>query len=255
MRNLKRDLFSLEGKVAIVTGGAQGLGEAMAIGLAKYGAKIIVADISYEKAQEMTKRNREFNIEIYKLDVTQKKQIYKMVNKIIGRFKKIDILVNSAGTIIRKPVVDLTEKDWDTVLTINLKGTFLCCQAVGKFMIKQRRGKIINIASVSSKLGHMERAAYAASKGGVVQLTKVMAHEWAKYGINVNAISPAICETPLTIGLRDSKEKINKITNKIPIGRLGKPEDLIGSVIYLSSKASDFVTGHNLFVDGGRTID
>jgi NAD(P)-dependent dehydrogenase (short-subunit alcohol dehydrogenase family) len=152
-------------------------------------------------------------------------------------------------------VLEIIPEDWDPVLDVNLKGVLFCCQAVARVMIKQKRGKIINISSLSSKLGHPARCAYAASKGGLVQITKVMATEWAPYNICVNAISPAAIDTPFIDGLKKSRERLERELARIPLGRIGKPEDIMGAAVFLASDSSDFITGHNLFIDGGRTVD
>ena len=252
----QEDIFNLEGKIAIVTGSAQGLGQSMAIGLARYGCDVVIADIKTNKAQKVAETIKELGRKatIYNIDVSKIGQISKMVNEVVQEFHQIDILVNSAGIVIRKLVEDIKEKDWDAILDVNLKGTFFCCQIVGKQMIEQNKGKIINIASVSSIRGLPTRSVYAASKAGVAHVTRSIAIEWAKYNINVNCISPTVMETPLNVSIRNSKEKYDKLVSEIPMRRLGQPEDLIGAVVYLASRASDFVTGHNLVVDGGRTI-
>jgi NAD(P)-dependent dehydrogenase (short-subunit alcohol dehydrogenase family) len=170
-------------------------------------------------------------------------------------FGCIDILVNSAGMNIRKPVLEIDDRDWDPVLAVNLKGTLYCCQSVGRFMIAQKHGKIVNVASISSKLGHPARGAYAASKGGLIQLTKVMATEWAPYNICVNAISPAAVDTPFISGLKKDRRRLEREQERIPLGRIATPDDVVGAAVFLSSAAADFITGHNLIIDGGRTVD
>lgn len=254
---IKKDFFNLKGKIAIVTGSAQGLGEVMAIGLATYGSNIVVADLNITKAEKVADRIRGLGRKAmaYKIDVSKLDEISQMTDDIVKHFHHIDILINSAGIVKRKKVEDITEEDWDIILDINLKGTFFCCQIVGKQMIKQNSGKIVNIASVSSILGHPLRSAYAASKAGVAHVSRSIAQEWAKYNINVNCISPTIFETPINISIRDTKEKYDHLVSEIPMKRLGQPKDIVGAAIYLCSPASDFVTGHNLVVDGGRTID
>jgi NAD(P)-dependent dehydrogenase (short-subunit alcohol dehydrogenase family) len=251
------DLFDLTGKKALVVGGAQGIGNAIARGFAMHGAEVVIADIKVDKAIEEAEKIKKTGhvAKGYKIDVTRKDDVIKTIDTIYEENGRIDILVNSAGIVIRKLALDLTEEDWDKIQAVNLKGTFLTCQAVGKYMIKQQKGKVINIASVSARLGHTERAAYAASKGGVAQLTKVLAHEWAKYNVNVNAICPTIIQTSLNEALWGDPVRKQKEIEQIPLGRLGVPEDIVGSAVFLAAKASDFVTGHLLFVDGGRTID
>jgi 2-deoxy-D-gluconate 3-dehydrogenase len=156
---------------------------------------------------------------------------------------------------IRKAVIDIREEDWNPVIDVNLKGAVFCCQAAAKVMIRQNKGKIINIASISSILGHPDRCAYAASKGGLIQATKVMATEWAKYNICVNAISPAAVDTPFIEGLKKNRVRLDREKDRIPLGRIAEPGDIIGAAVFLASDASDFITGHNLVVDGGRIVD
>ena len=188
------------------------------------------------------------------LDVTRIATIYEVVDQTLKQFGRLDILVNNAGINIPKWAVDVTEEDWDKVLDVNLKGVFFVAQAVAKkALIPQGGGKIINIASQNGVIGYYYRAAYCSSKAGVVNLTRVLAIEWAKYQINVNAIGPTFLETPLTRPMFQNKEFYEDVVRRIPLGRIGKPEDVVGAVIYLASPASDLVTGHTLLVDGGWT--
>jgi NAD(P)-dependent dehydrogenase (short-subunit alcohol dehydrogenase family) len=177
-----------------------------------------------------------------------------MVETVVQEFGRIDILVNNAGVNIRKPVLELTEEDWDTVLDTNLKGYFLVARAVGKHMISQGRGKVINMASILGAVALPNQLAYASSKGGVVQMTKVMALEWASHNIQVNAIAPTYFETPLVAPLRNDPERYRFIMERTPMGRWGQPEELEGTAVFLASRASDFITGQTIFVDGGWTV-
>ncbi|KKM10107.1 hypothetical protein SY88_15835 [Clostridiales bacterium PH28_bin88] len=252
-----KNLFDLTDRVVLITGAAGGLGQEMALGLAEYGADIAMADLFPEKIEKtltgITSLGRKALI--YKVDVTDREAVYRMVREVHQDFGKIDVLINSAGVNSRKPAVEYTEDEWDRILDINLKGTFLCTQAVGKIMLAQGRGKVINMGSVSSVLGHPHHGPYAASKGGVALLTKVLAMEWAKSGINVNAIGPAYIQTPLTAEYLAVGDHYQKIASTIPMGRLGEPSDIVGAVVFLASDASNFVTGHLLLVDGGRCAD
>lgn len=247
----------MEEKVAIVTGAGGGIGSAIAVGLSEYGAKVVAADRSEQNAQTTCERIIGDGGEAIAVcvDVTDWSDIQNMVETAVRTFGGLDILVNSVGTNIRKMVVDMEEEDWDRVVDVNLKGVFLCCKAAGIEMVKQKRGKIINIASISSILGHTARCAYASSKGGEVQMSKVMAHEWAPYNVNVNVISPAAIDTPFIDGLKKSPEKLEYERKRIPLGRIGTPEDVVGAVVFLASEASNFITGANLLIDGGRIID
>ncbi len=258
IKTTKKDLFDIHSKNAVVVGGASGIGKAISYAYAEFGANVSIVDINYDAALKVAEEiNKTFNsfAKAYKSNVSDKQQVFESINNIKKDFGSIDIFVYSAGINFREYVVDIIEKNWDSIITVNLKGAFLYGQAVGMEMIKTGGGKIINIASVSSHLGHPKRGAYAASKGGLIQLTKVMANEWAKYNINVNAISPVAVLTPLVKDLVDTEDKMKELTKNIPMGRIAEPDDIVGTAIYLSSKASNFVTGVNIFVDGGRIID
>lgn len=252
-----QNLFNLNDRVILITGAAGGLGQAMAVGLAEYGAQIALADLRLENTNDILAQidNLGKKAAAYKVDITDRNNITEMVEKVHKDFGRIDVLINSAGVNNRKRIEDYTEQEWDNIVDINLKGTFLCCQAVGKIMLNQGKGKIINMASVSSTLGHPHHGPYAASKGGVALLTKVMAVEWAKRGINVNAIAPAYVRTSLTADYLSKGDNYKQISDTIPMGRLGEPEDIVGAAVYLASDASNFVTGHLLTVDGGRCAD
>lgn len=255
----KLEEFSLEGKVAVITGAGRGLGESMANALANAGADIVSADID-EKTAESTaqdiKRIGRRSLSA-KVDVTKYSEIEKMAEKTIKKFGRIDILVNNAGFSKGGDYApeDLSRELWDKVMDVNLNGLFMCSQVVGKQMIKQKKGKIINIASISAFVVNRMTGklpfAYCVSKAAVVMLTKVLAVAWAKYNINVNAIAPTYFETPMSnLGPVRTKE----ICEMTPMGRFGRPEELAGTVVYLASRASDFVTGHTVLVDGGYTL-
>lgn len=252
------DLFRLDGRVALITGGAGGLGQIIARGLAEFGAAhVTVADQDLAGAQcaaaELARLGYGAGAEY--VDVTSRQSVEELVARVEARHGPVDILVNSAGINLRKPVLEYAEDEYDRILDVNLKGTFLCCQAAGRSMLARRRGKVINLGSVSSVLGHPHHAPYAASKGGVALLTRVLGVEWAPYGVNVNAICPAYVRTPLTEGYLNSGDHYQRIVRTIPMGRLGTPGDVVGAAVYLAAPASDFVTGALLFVDGGRTAD
>ncbi len=246
------NLFNLNGKVAIVTGTSRGLGKAMAIALAKAGANIVgvgVSDMS-ETKEEIQKIGRQF-LEI-KADLTNTKSVDKIVSETVKKFGGIDILVNNSGTIRREDAINYKEKDWDDILNLNLKTLFFLSQKVAKqFMKQETGGKIINIASMLSFQGGIRVPAYTASKSGVMGLTKALANEWAKYNINVNAIAPGYMATDNTKQIREDEKRSQEILDRIPSGRWGTPEDLAGAVVFLASKASDYVNGHTLAVDGG----
>lgn len=251
---MKNDLFNLDGKVAIVTGASRGLGKSMAIGLAKAGADVVVTDILdiSEVVEEIEKIGRK-SIGLL-VDVCNKSSIETMVKETLKKFRRIDILVNNAGILRMGVAESMSKDDWDKVIDVNLSGQFLCSQEIGKQMIKQKSGKIINIASIAGIGGYSQAVAYNASKAGIISLTKTLAVEWAKYNINVNAICPGVFATDMTEDFLENEEFKKNIKNNVPLGRYATPDEIIGTAIYLASKASDYVTGHSLVIDGGWTV-
>ncbi len=248
--------MKLDGKVAVVTGGGQGIGYAIAFALAEQGASVVIADINMEVAEATAKEIKAAGHKAVaiKANVSKSQEVNQLVEKTLDKFHQIDILVNNAGVSEPTPTIELTEEGWDRVININLKAPFLCSQAVARHMIKRRQGKIISIASVVSQLAHPTQAAYCASKAGVVLLTKVMAAEWGKYNINVNAISPGAVETPRMKKIR--KENPSFLKGRIeatPIGRYIKPREIANAVLFLASSDSDAITGANIIVDGGSS--
>jgi len=247
------DKFNLKNKVAIVTGASSGLGKGMAIALSEAGANLALVDINISLLQEIVKPIKKTNQQIFCFgaDVSKKEEVEHVVEETVKKFSKIDILVNVAGINRRNLAENFSEEDWDLVIDVNLKGTFLFSQAVGKVMINQNKGKIINIASMTSVIGVGNIPAYCASKGGVAQLTKAFAVAWAKYNINTNAIGPGWFKTSLTKSLHEDKEISRRTISRIPMKRWGNPEDLAGTVVFLASEASDYITGTTIYVDGG----
>ena len=243
--------MKLEGKVALVTGAAQGIGKAVALLLARNGADIVVSDINPEKAEETANEIKSIgrNALAIQGNVANWNDVERMVEAILEKFAKIDILVNNAGITRDKLILRMTEEDWDAVLDVNLKGTFHCTKAVVRHMAKQRSGKIVNIASVVGEMGNAGQANYSASKAGVIGLTKTVAREFAQRGININAIAPGYIQTPMTDALPEkAKEELKKL---IPMERLGKPEDVAEAVLFLVSEESSYITGQVLNVNGG----
>jgi NAD(P)-dependent dehydrogenase (short-subunit alcohol dehydrogenase family) len=250
------DKFNLTGKVALVTGGSGGIGKALAIGLADCGADVIVASRGLGKLKEVEKAISDKGRRSYavSVDVTDQKSVDEMVKNIQKKYQHVDILVNGAGLAIRKPADTFPIEDWQKVMDVNVKGTFLCCQAIGRIMIGQKRGKIINISSVRGRYGlPAGYAAYCPSKGAVDTLTRTLACEWAKYNVLVNAIAPTVVETELTKDLLADVEYAKTMKARIPMGRWALPEDIIGPCIFFASDSSNFVTGQILYVDGGVT--
>ena len=251
------DLFNLSGRVGIVTGGARGIGFAIAKGLASSGALVVIADINSDGAEKAaaTIRAEGFQAQSVTVNVTKRNSVQDMVAQTVEGSGQIDILVNCAGIILRKPIEEVTDEEWDSILDVNLRGVFLCSQVGGREMMKRKQGKIINISSNIAQVLQPGRGIYAVSKAGVSHLTKVMALEWAPYHINVNAIAPAPTMTDLNKKFFDEHpEDYQERLRSIPMGRLGNPQDYVGMAIFLASKASDFVTGQTLFVDGGSNL-
>lgn len=246
------DRFSLRGKVALVTGSSRGLGAAIAIALAEAGASVAVHGSS--TSPESTRRRiEECGTRTVALtgDVGERDVCARLVEETVSSLGGIDILVNNAGIIRRSPAVEQSEEDWMAVLNVNLTGVFRLTQHAGRHMLARGSGKIINIASLLSFQGGILVPAYAASKGGVAQLTKSFANEWASRGVNVNAIAPGYMATDNTEALQKNPERSRQILERIPAGRWGNPEDLAGAALFLASPASDYVNGHVLVVDGG----
>jgi len=246
--------FSLKGKSGIVTGASSGIGKGIAKGLVQAGAELVIASRNKEKLEAAAEELWQFGGTVIpvRADMAKMEDIKNLVDRTLKEFGKIDFLFNNAGIIRRNPCEDYTEKDWDDVLNINLKGPFFLAQAVVRVMITQKRkGKIINTTSLSAVQGGKTVPAYAASKGGLAQVTKTMANDWAKYDILVNAIGPGWVKTEMTEPLRQNKERNTEITGRILLGRWADPEELAGAAVFLASDASDYITGQTIYVDGG----
>jgi NAD(P)-dependent dehydrogenase (short-subunit alcohol dehydrogenase family) len=250
------DLFDLTGKVALVTGGTRGLGEVSAVALGKAGADVAVCGRNKADLDRVSGAIQGLGRKAggFVLDVTSKASVQSGVEQILKEFGKVDILVNNAGVNHRVPVLEYPEEQWDLVINTNLKGYFLVAQAVAPQMIERGYGKVINMSSILGAVALPNQLAYASSKGGVDQMTKVMAVEWAKKGVRVNAIGPTYFETELVAQLRNDPERFNFINERTPMGRWGYPPELEGVVIFLASHASDFITGQTIYIDGGWTI-
>lgn len=250
-----QQLFDLTGKVALVTGGAIGLGFGMAKGLAQAGADVCLVthtNNSAEAEAEIKALGRKVHVIVG--DLSKEEELPKIVKETVDVFGRIDILINNAGIIRRTPVADHPAQDWHDVLNLNLNTVYFLSQLVGRQMIEQGSGKIINIASMLSFQGGINVPGYTASKHGVAGITKAMANEWASKGINVNAIAPGYMATNNTEQLRADAERSKAILDRIPAGRWGTPEDLAATAVFLASKASDYINGHVLCVDGGWMV-
>lgn len=248
--------MDLKGKVAIITGARRGMGRSHALALAKAGAKVVVSDISEEDCQKVCQEIEKEGGEAMavKCDVSNKKEVEEMVRKTVEKFGKIDILVNNAGIAQFVPFLEMTEEDWDRTLDINLKGYFLCAQAVAREMVKQKSGVIINIASVAmgqQGIGFPNIVHYCASKGGIVGMTEALAVELAPYNIRVNTISPGMIETLMIDPLKQDPKMMEAMLARIPMHRVGKPEEVSNLVLFLASDQSSYMTGSTVVIDGG----
>ena len=259
-------MFELKNKIALVTGARRGMGKSHALALAKQGAKVVVTDIDLAECQSEVDEIKSSGGEAicFKLDVSNAAEVNKVFDNVIKQFGRLDILVNNAGIFSPKPALELTEKEWDQVLNINLKGQFLCAQRAAKEMAKNNPlrqladggRRIINISSIASGgvgIGFEGAAHYSASKGGIIGMTETLAIEWAPLGINVNAIAPGAIDTPMVRepGKELAKESMTEIMNRVPLKRIGRPEEISAMVVFLSSDEASYVTGATFYVDGG----
>jgi len=248
--------MDLKGKVAIVTGARRGMGKTHALALAKAGAKVVVADISLEDCEVVVTEIKDAKGEAMaiKCDVSNKDEVDEMVTKTVAKLGKIDILVNNAGICQFKPFLELTEEEWNRTININLKGYFLCAQAAAKEMVKQKSGAIVNIASIAMGqvgVGFQNLAHYCASKGGIVAMTEAMALELAPFNIRVNAVAPGAIDTPMASSTTQDPKVLEGTLSRIPLHRIGKPEEVSNLVLFLASDASSYMTGSTVVVDGG----
>ena len=249
-------MFSLQDRVALVTGGGNGIGRAIALAFARAGADVAVAGRNRQTLGEVAKEiegagRRSLTCVV---DVRDVAQVRGMVRQVVERFGVLDILVNNAGQTNRTPSVDLSEEVWDAVMDTNLKGLFFACQEAARHMIPRRRGKIINVASIWGVVGRAERAPYSASKGGAVLLTRTLAIEWAPHNVLVNALAPGATRTPTREEVFGNPAFYQRLVAQYPMGRLAEAEDMVGAALFLASDASNFVTGQTIVVDGGHTV-
>ncbi len=246
--------LSLEGRVALITGGARGIGREIALLFAKEGADIALCDVNLEQAEQTAKEIRDSGRECiaFKTDVTDLKQVQDMVDKILDKFKKLDILINNAGITKDNLILRMSEEDWDKVISVNLKGCFICTKAASRVMLKQRFGKIINLASIIGIMGNAGQANYSASKAGIIGLTKSIAKELAPRGVSVNAIAPGFIKTEMTDRLPEDIQK--RMLSAIPLARFGTPKDVANLALFLSSESSSYITGQAIQIDGGMLM-
>lgn len=244
----------LKGKVALITGSTRGIGKAIALGFAKEGADVLVHGRNLEKAKAVAEEVGNLGVKAMAIggDVSISQDVRRMVEEALGQFERIDILVNNAGlNPFILPAERITEEGWDQVIDVNLKGVFLCCQAVGKRMIEQGGGKIINISSVIGFLGEQGFLPYAVSKAGVMMLTRILAYEWSQYQITVNAIAPGIVAAGMNTPILNKEPLVSGLVRQIPLKRLGRPEEVVQVALFLASEESSYINGTTLVVDGG----
>ena len=246
--------LSLEGKVALITGGARGIGREIAALFAKEGADIAICDVNIEEADKTAKEIEDLGREalVFKSDVTSSSDVQTMVDKILDKFKKLDILINNAGITRDGLILRMSEEDWDRVIAVNLKGCFVCTKTAARVMLKQRFGRIVNLASIIGIMGNVGQANYAASKAGIIGLTKSAAKELAARGICVNAIAPGFIKTEMTARLTEDIR--DKMLSAIPLRRFGEPKDVANLALFLSSEGSSYITGQVIQIDGGMLM-
>jgi NAD(P)-dependent dehydrogenase (short-subunit alcohol dehydrogenase family) len=250
------DMFSLKGRVAIVTGASSGLGVVFAEALAEMGANLELAARRIDKLNDVADKLKLLNVKTrpFQCDVSKQEQVQGLIDDTVRAFGRLDIIVNNAGVAAMSPATDITLDEWNKVVSINLTGVFLCARTAARHMIKQGGGKIVNIASIYGAVGDVFPASpYYATKGAVINMTRDLAVEWAPYNIKVNAIAPGFFPSEMTEAIFQEPGYLEYIRKQTPLGRPGSPEDLKGAVVYLSSQASDYVTGQTIFVDGGWT--
>jgi NAD(P)-dependent dehydrogenase (short-subunit alcohol dehydrogenase family) len=248
-------LFSLTDRVAVVTGGSRGLGRGIVLALAAAGAHVAPVSRTAADLEAVADEIRALGRRALPAaaDVTDEASVQAMLSRVVDEFGRIDILVNSAGIVSLKPTIEFPIDEWQRIMDVNLRGTFLCCKEAAKAMLAQKRGKIINMSSVRGHQGRAKDPAYPASKGAVNLLTKSLAIEWAQQGIQVNAIAPTFIRTDLNASMLDDKETREWVLSRIPMGRVGQIWDLFGLAVFLASPASDFITGQTIYLDGGWT--
>ena len=253
------NLFRVDNQVAVIVGGAGGIGEALGTGLAEYGAKIVIADVSMERAEEVAAdiraKYKTSDAVAMKFDISDEKSVAALRDQVVSTFGTVDILVNSQGVNVKKAATEFPVSDWDFMFNINVRGTMLTCREFGKVMIERKKGKVISLSSVrgvrATAWGGNE--GYAATKAAIDMITRSLASEWAPYKINVNAIGPSTVATRFSEKTLQDPERLKRFLASCPLGRVGQPADIVGACIFLASPASDFVTGQIIYLDGGLT--
>ena len=253
---MKLPTLSLHGKTAVVTGCNQGLGHGLALAVASAGANVVLVDRNISKLDTLAAEIESMGSRalICATDITREDGVIEMVQRGLDTFGSVDVLVNNAGIVHRVPAEATTYEQWQQTINVNLSGTFLCGREIGKVMIRQKKGKIVNIASINSAVARPNLSAYGASKAAVTQLTRCWALEWAPYNINVNAVAPSFVMTEMTRDLFADPDVRKQLLERVPLGRIGTVEDIASAVLFLASEASNYITGHTLFVDGGWVI-
>lgn len=249
-------LFNLEGKTAIVTGAGRGIGRSVALGLAEAGSNLVVCSRTTTELEELAEEIREKGADVLAISCDVKKQsdIDHVIKKTLDRFQTVDILINNAGITKKYVAEEFPLDEWEQILSVNLTGVFLFAQKVGKVMLEQGSGSIINISSIGSEQALKKSIAYVSSKGGVNMLTKTFAAEWAERGVRVNGIAPGYIKTPLVTAVKNHRSDFaTDIEKRTPMKRMGEPEEIVGAAVFLASDASSYITGETIFVDGGWT--
>lgn len=252
------DIFRLDGKVAVIIGGGGGIGELMAGGLAKQGAKIAIASRNIAKLQEIARKiqsDTKSEVAAFQVDIVDEKSVAQLAKDVVAKLGTVDILVNSQGANLKYPATEFPVADWDQMFAVNVKGTMLTCREFGKIMVAKKKGKVINLSSVRGVRATLwaGNEGYSATKGAIDMITRSLASEWAQYNINVNAIAPSLIRTELAARTLSDPERLAKYIANVPMKRVGEPEDIVGVCIFLASPASDFITGQIIYLDGGLT--
>ena len=253
------NLFRVDNQIAVVIGGAGGIGEALGHGLAEYGAKVAICDVDLQRAEQVAQdilaKHKDSEATAFKFDITDEQSVANLRDQVVNKFGTVDILVNSQGVNVKKNATEFPAKDWDFMYAINVRGTMLSCREFGKVMVERKKGKVVNLSSVRGvrATAWSGNEGYASTKAAIDMITRSLASEWAPYKINVNAIGPSTVATRFSEKTLQDPEKLNRFLASCPLKRVGQPVDIVGACIFLTSPASDFITGQIIYVDGGLT--